>query len=55
MGKSLRKRGAGKTAMQESDVKKELEKELATLLDGHSLDDVINPLLGMTGELSHCL
>ena len=51
MGKRLRKRGA---SMNESDVKKELEKELATLLNGRCLEDVVNPLLGMPGELAHC-
>ncbi|KAF8417184.1 hypothetical protein L210DRAFT_3616068 [Boletus edulis BED1] len=51
MGKRLRKRGA--STMNESDVKKELEKELATLLNGHGLEDMINPLLGMPGVNIH--
>lgn len=40
--------------MNESDVRKELENELATLLDGHRLEDMINPLLGMPGESVRC-
>ncbi|KAF8546126.1 hypothetical protein OG21DRAFT_1479713 [Imleria badia] len=46
-------RGAGNAAMQESDVKKKLEDELVTLLNGHDLDEMINPLLGMTGVNIH--
>lgn len=36
--------------MHESDVKDKLEKELAMLLSGHCLNDMVNPLLGMPGE-----
>lgn len=50
MGKKLRKRDAGVPAMKESEVKATLEKELEDLLNGKSLDDVINPLLGMKGK-----
>ncbi|KAI6138163.1 hypothetical protein BKA82DRAFT_4333266 [Pisolithus tinctorius] len=53
MGKRLCKCGMGSTPMQEPDVKMELEVELATLLDGQTLDDMINPLLGMTGVNIH--
>ncbi|KAI6137707.1 hypothetical protein BKA82DRAFT_170333 [Pisolithus tinctorius] len=53
MGKRLHKCGTGSTPMQEPDVKMELEVELATLLDGQTLDDMINPLLGMTGVNIH--
>ncbi|KAN0085722.1 hypothetical protein V8E55_006856 [Tylopilus felleus] len=50
MGKRLRKCG---TSMHESDVKDELEKELAMLLSGHCLNDMVNPLLGMSGINIH--
>ncbi|KIJ05399.1 hypothetical protein PAXINDRAFT_164770 [Paxillus involutus ATCC 200175] len=53
MGKKLRKRGAGVPAMKESEVKAALEKELEDLLNGKSLDDVINPLLGMKNMNIH--
>ncbi|KAI9572449.1 hypothetical protein HD554DRAFT_2202858 [Boletus coccyginus] len=36
-----------RTSMNESNMRKELENELATLLNGHYLKDIINPLLGM--------
>ncbi|KIJ13571.1 hypothetical protein PAXINDRAFT_80772 [Paxillus involutus ATCC 200175] len=43
LGKQLRKRKAGKTAIPES----ELEREFKTLLGGLSIDEHINPLLGV--------
>ncbi|KAF8837376.1 hypothetical protein BDN67DRAFT_1028788 [Paxillus ammoniavirescens] len=53
MGKKLRKRDAGVPAMKESEVGAALEKELEDLLNGKSLDDVINPLLGMKNMNIH--
>jgi hypothetical protein len=49
MGKQLRKRGSG-GRMQESEIKATLEKELANLLGGKDLDNMVNPLLGMEGK-----
>jgi hypothetical protein len=50
MGKKLCKRDAGVSTMKESEVKAALEKELEDLLNRKSLDDVINPLLGMKSK-----
>lgn len=47
LGKQLRKREAGKPVISEADVRVRLGRELEAALDGHSLDDHINPLLGM--------
>lgn len=52
MGKQLRKRGLGSRVMQESEIKATLEKELANLLGGKDLDNMVNPLLGMEGKFS---
>jgi hypothetical protein len=52
MGKQLRKRGSGSRVTQESELKATLEKELANLLDGKDLDNMVNPLLGMEGKFS---
>ncbi|KAG2112619.1 uncharacterized protein F5147DRAFT_744485 [Suillus discolor] len=49
LGKKLRKRAAGTQAMPEAEVTAVLEKEFVELLQGHKLDDAINPLLGMEG------
>ncbi|KAF8840219.1 hypothetical protein BDN67DRAFT_990447 [Paxillus ammoniavirescens] len=49
LGKQLRKRGAGKNTIPESEVRAQLECEFETLLGGLSIDDHINPLLGMPG------
>ncbi|KAH7917866.1 hypothetical protein BV22DRAFT_1076559 [Leucogyrophana mollusca] len=53
LGKRLRKRDAGAPAIPESEVKAKLEKEFEDLLNGGSLEDVINPLLGMEGMNIH--
>ncbi|KAH7928239.1 hypothetical protein BV22DRAFT_974816, partial [Leucogyrophana mollusca] len=53
LGKRLRKRQAGTPAIPESKVKTKLEKEFEDLLNGDSLEDVINPLLGMEGMNIH--
>ena len=47
LGKSLRKRVAGKPAMSEAQVVARLEHELETFLGGQSVDGCINPLLGI--------
>jgi hypothetical protein len=49
LGKRLRKREAGKPAKPEDEVRAELEQEFEVLLGGLSLDDHINPLLGIAG------
>jgi hypothetical protein len=48
MGKELRRRGAGKTALPEAEIQKMLEDEMARLLQRHP----INPLIGMRGVSS---
>ncbi|KAG2087604.1 uncharacterized protein F5147DRAFT_588042 [Suillus discolor] len=53
LGKKLRKRAAGTQAMSEADVTAALEKEFEELLRGNTLDDTINPLLGMDGLNMH--
>ncbi|KAG1801432.1 uncharacterized protein HD556DRAFT_1203668, partial [Suillus plorans] len=47
LGKQLRKREARKPPISEADVRVQLERELEAVLNGYSLDDHINPLLGM--------
>jgi hypothetical protein len=49
--KKLRKRGAGLPATAESEVTATLEKEFEELLQGATLNDAMNPLLGMNGKL----
>jgi hypothetical protein len=51
LGKKLRKRGAGVQAKPEAEVKAILEKQLEDLLRGSALDDAINPLLGVEGNI----
>ncbi|KAG1724735.1 hypothetical protein EDB19DRAFT_1644397 [Suillus lakei] len=53
LGKKLRKRGPGLPAMPESEVTAALEKEFEELLRGATLDDALNPLLGMNGINMH--
>ena len=49
LGKVLRKRTAGKPAVPQADITAHLENELDVLLRGKSIDDHINPLLGIQG------
>ncbi|KIK76178.1 hypothetical protein PAXRUDRAFT_170674, partial [Paxillus rubicundulus Ve08.2h10] len=51
MGKKLHKREARAPAMPESEVRAILEKELVDFLGRKTLEDVINPLLGMQDML----
>lgn len=51
LGKKLRKRGAGLPATAESEITAALEKEFEELLQGATLNDAMNPLLGMNGKL----
>ncbi|KIO08465.1 hypothetical protein M404DRAFT_134486, partial [Pisolithus tinctorius Marx 270] len=53
LGKRLRKREAGTPAIPESEVCAQLEREFEAALAGRSVDDVINPLLGMAGVNIH--
>ncbi|KAG2063297.1 hypothetical protein BDR04DRAFT_1038375, partial [Suillus decipiens] len=53
LGKSLRKREAGKPALKEDEVRATLEKEFEDLLCGRPLEEFINPLLGMPGVNIH--
>ncbi|KAH7903987.1 hypothetical protein BJ138DRAFT_1019772 [Hygrophoropsis aurantiaca] len=53
LGKRLRKRVAGTPASSESDIKAKLEKEFEDFMNNDSLEDVINPLLGMEGLNIH--
>ena len=53
LGKRLRKRTAGKPSLAEVDVRTALEKDLGELLKGISVDDYINPLLGISGLNIH--
>lgn len=53
LGKRLRKRKAGTAAIPENEVCAQLQQELDALLGGQSLDDHINPLLGMAGLNIH--
>ncbi|KAG1795226.1 hypothetical protein EV424DRAFT_1306863, partial [Suillus variegatus] len=50
--KKLQKCAAGTQAMPEAKVTAVLEKEFVELLQGHKLDDAINPLLGMEAGLN---
>ena len=49
LGKTLRKRTAGKPTLPEADITARLQNELDVLLGGQSIDDRINPLLGIRG------
>ncbi|KAH0825731.1 hypothetical protein J3R83DRAFT_9938 [Lanmaoa asiatica] len=53
LGKKLRKRKAGSATLTEVEVKVRLQKELENWLQGESLKDAINPLLGMKGMNIH--
>ncbi|KAI6006188.1 hypothetical protein F5J12DRAFT_905722 [Pisolithus orientalis] len=53
LGKQLRKCKAGVPAKPEAEVQVQLEKEFELALGGLSLDDHINPLLGMPGVNIH--
>ncbi|KAG1769945.1 hypothetical protein EV702DRAFT_928114, partial [Suillus placidus] len=53
LGKKLRKREAGQPASAESEVCAALEKQLEDMLQGRTLQDAINPLLGMDGLNIH--
>ncbi|KAL4077477.1 hypothetical protein J3A83DRAFT_4356530 [Scleroderma citrinum] len=52
-GRCLRKCQAGKTSIPEDEVHAQLEQEFEELLGGLSLDNHINPLLGMAGLNVH--
>ncbi|KAG2115374.1 uncharacterized protein F5147DRAFT_569473 [Suillus discolor] len=47
LGKKLQKRKAGQLASAESVVRAALEKQLEDMLQGRTIEDAINPLLGM--------
>jgi hypothetical protein len=49
LGKQLRKRVTGVQPMPENEIQERLKKKLDELLHGKSVQDVINPLLGMKG------
>lgn len=51
MGKQLRKPATGKSKIPEETIQKQLGEKLETLLHGTSIEDHINPLLGMQGAL----
>lgn len=51
LGKTLRKRTAGVAHIGEVEVRRKLEEELEAALNGTHIEDHINPLLGMPGEL----
>ncbi|KAI6147785.1 hypothetical protein BKA82DRAFT_140319, partial [Pisolithus tinctorius] len=53
LGKQLRKRDRGKPAIPEAEVRAQLEREFEVALAGRSLEDHINPLLGMAGVDVH--
>ncbi|KAG0693274.1 hypothetical protein DFH29DRAFT_985530 [Suillus ampliporus] len=53
LGKKLRKREPGSQAMSESDVTAALEREFEEQLQGATLEDTINPLLGMNRISMH--
>ncbi|KAG1907831.1 uncharacterized protein F5891DRAFT_1124653 [Suillus fuscotomentosus] len=53
LGKKLRKRGAGLPATAKSEVTAMLEKEFEELLQGATLNDAMNLLLGMNGINMH--
>lgn len=52
LGKKLRMRQAGSSVMLEHEVKAALESAFEDCLKGESVNDVMNPLLGMDSELS---
>ena len=49
LGKTLRRKTAGKPTLPEADITACLQNELDALLGGQSVDDRINPLLGIHG------
>ena len=49
LGKTFWKRTAGKPTLSEADITACLQNELDILLEGQSIDDRINPLLGICG------
>ncbi|KAF8868695.1 hypothetical protein BD779DRAFT_1459482 [Infundibulicybe gibba] len=53
MGKSLRKSSPGQPKLSEATIQQRLAEELERLLGGRTLDDAINPLLGMVGVNIH--
>ncbi|KAG2752138.1 hypothetical protein P692DRAFT_201687974, partial [Suillus brevipes Sb2] len=53
LGKKLCKQGAGLPATAKSEVTATLEKEFEELLQGATLNDAMNPLLGMNGINMH--
>ncbi|KAG1730147.1 uncharacterized protein EDB91DRAFT_1239152 [Suillus paluster] len=53
LGKKLRKRDTGQSALAESEVCAKLEDELEHLLQSRTCYDAINPLLGMNGLNIH--
>ncbi|KIK75542.1 hypothetical protein PAXRUDRAFT_18906 [Paxillus rubicundulus Ve08.2h10] len=53
LGKCLRKREAGTPAIPEVEVRAELECEFEASFAGRSVDDIVNPLLGMAGVDIH--
>ncbi|KIM68349.1 hypothetical protein SCLCIDRAFT_105912, partial [Scleroderma citrinum Foug A] len=53
MGKKMRKHSSGKVTMPEADIRAKLEQELSDYLQGASVRNMINPLLGMKGINIH--
>ncbi|EGO30827.1 hypothetical protein SERLADRAFT_404828 [Serpula lacrymans var. lacrymans S7.9] len=53
LGKQLRKYNSVKTDIPETEVRLQLEWELESLLDDSTIEDHINPLLGMPGVNIH--
>jgi hypothetical protein len=51
LGKKLRKQGGGLPATAESKITVALKKEFEELLQGATLNDAMNLLLGMNGKL----
>ena len=49
LGKALQRKTAGKPTLPEADITAHLQNELDALLGGQSIDDRINPLLGIRG------
>ncbi len=52
LGKKLREKRSDQPRRSEADIREQLEKELHNLLQQRSVDDWINPLLGLAGELT---